>query len=109
MEIILSQKIISFTGSIGKGFGYYIRQSRNKRFFGQRSKHTVPPDGHLRFLFACAELAKHQPYYISDIIVFRDELRSALNEANKPLAAADLRLSIYHAADVINLQKTYGL
>ena len=109
MQIFLTENCTSCTGSLGRGFGYHIQRRKNG-FFGKRnSKSTVPPDGHLRFIFACAELAKHQPYYISDIIVFRDELRSALNEANKPLAAADLRLSIYHAADVINLQKTYGL
>ena len=60
MEIILTKQCEALTGSLGEGFGYYIRRAPHKdgsvRFFSQRSKWDVPPDGHLRFIFACADL-----------------------------------------------------
>ena len=84
MEIILSKQCESLTGSLGKGFGYYIRRARKDgsvRFFSQRSKHPpIPRDGHLRFIFACAEMARHS-LYIADIRVSRDELVKAVEEA----------------------------
>ena len=55
MKIILSKQCASLTGSLGRGFGYYIKTHQSKngkpRFFSQRSKHQVPHDGHLRFIF----------------------------------------------------------
>ena len=57
MKVILSPTCKSLTGSLGRGFGYFIVRRKNG-FFGVRSRHNVPPDGHWRFILACAELAK---------------------------------------------------
>ena len=112
MEIILSRTCKSLTGSLGRSLGYYIRSARSKdgtvRFYGQRSKHTVPPDGHWRFIIACAELAQ-MSLHISDIQLTRTELESALNEAHAFIAAQNLRLNCYHARDILNLKTTFGL
>ena len=85
MEIILSKQCESLTGSLGKGFGYFIQRRRgydgSVRFFSQRSKHPpIPRDGHLRFIFACAKMAQNG-LYIADIRVSRDELVKAVEEA----------------------------
>ena len=107
MEIFLSQQCESLTGSLGHRFGYYIRSSKKGRFFSQRSKHSVPPDGHWRFIVSCAELAGM--LHIADIIVSREELKQALYEAHGFVAMQNLRLEIYRAADIINLKTTFGL
>ena len=85
MEIILSKHCQALTGSLGKGFGYFIvgRWSRKDvkfRYYSQRSKWDVPADGHLRFIFACAELAQMKTH-ITDIRIYSVELREALDEA----------------------------
>ena len=84
MEIILSKQCESLTGSLGKGFGYYIRRGRKDgsvRFFSQRSKHPpIPPDGHWRFIVLCAKMAQNG-LYIADIKVSRYELVEAVEEA----------------------------
>ena len=84
MEIILSKQCESLTGSLGKGFGYYIRRGckdGSVRFFSQRSKHPpIPRDGHLRFIFACAGMAQAK-LHITDVKVSRDELVEAVEEA----------------------------
>ena len=108
MEIFLSKYCESLNGSLGRGFGYYIRSTKKVRFFGQRSKHSVPPDGHWRFICACAELAQHK-LHIDDIKVPREELVSALREANHFIAADHLRLVVYHAQDIINLKNNFEL
>ena len=113
MEIILSKQCESLTGSLGKGFGYYIRRAPRKdgsvRFFSQRSKHPpIPRDGHLRFIFACAEMAKGH-LHIADISVKKEELYDALTEANHWIAARSLRLPLYNAQDIINLKITFSL
>ena len=85
MEIILSEQCESLTGSLGRGFGYSIQRRRGQdgkyHFFSQRSKHPpIPIDGHLRFIFTCAELAQMR-LHIADIRVSRDELVEAVEEA----------------------------
>ena len=85
MEIFLTKQCETLTGSLGKGYGYFIQRRRSYdgsvRFFSQRSKHPpIPADGHLRFIFACAELAQMKTH-ITDIRVYREELREALDEA----------------------------
>ena len=108
MEIFLSSNCKSFTGSLGRGFGYYIRSTKKGRFFGQRSKHSVPPDGHWRFILACAVLAQNG-LHIADIRVSREELASALREAGLPLSGArDVRHEL-NASDIINLKTTFSL
>ena len=114
MEIILSKQCESLTGSLGKGFGYYIRRARKDgsvRFFSQRSKHPpIPRDGHLRFIFACADLAQAK-LHITDVKVTNRELFEALREANAP-SPAFLNwnnVETYNARDILNLKTKFGL
>ncbi len=130
MEIILSKQCEALTGSLGKGYGYFIQRRRSQdgsvRFFSQRSKHPpIPHDGHLRFIFACAELAQLKTH-IADIRVSRKELSDALWEAGFshlasrcPVLASsasecpesDFPASefpdILSAADIINFRREY--
>ena len=120
MEIILSKHCEALTGSLGKGYGYYIRRARHQdgsvRFFSQRSKHPpIPHDGHLRFIFACAELAQLKTH-IADIRVSRKELREALSEAGyyhlasrypEFASSASEGPEIFSAADIINFRRDY--
>ena len=87
--------------------GYFI-VNRKGKFFSQRSKHSVPPDGHLRFIFLCAELAQNK-LHITDISVSREELKDALYEARCFIAMQNLRLDRYNARDILNLKTTFGL
>lgn len=111
MEIIISPMCESITGSLGSGFGYHIQRRKNG-FFGKRnSKGIVPPDGHLRFIFTCAELAKNR-LHIADIRVSAKELRMAFNEAHKlygdRLVKADAK-QIYNAHEVIKFRNWCSL
>lgn len=112
MEIILSKQCESLTGSLGKGFGYSIQRRRDHkgryRFYSQRSKWNVPRDGHMRFIFTCAELAQ-MGLHVSDIKVTNRELFEALREANLP-APAFLNwnnVETYNANDIINFRRDY--
>jgi len=107
MEIILSSNCESFTGSLGRGFGYFIVRRKNG-FFSVRSRHSVPPDGHWRFIVSCAEIAKIG-LHISDIKVSRDEVKKALKEARHFIALQNLRKDSYNARDILNLKITFGL
>ena len=108
MQIILTKQCESFTGSLGKGFGYHIVRRKNG-FFGRRdAKGTIPPDGHWRFIVTCAELTKYN-LHIADIRVSREELRLALYEAKGFVAMNQLKLDEYRAADIINLKTTFSL
>lgn len=113
MEIILSKQCEALTGSLGKGFGYSIQRRRgydgSVRFFSQRSKHPpIPRDGHLRFIFACAELAQ-MGLHVSDIKVTNRELFEALREANLPAPAFLTwnNVETYNATDIINFHRDY--
>ena len=106
MKIILTQQCEMLSGALNKNFGYFIVR-RKSGFYSQRSKHSVPPDGHWRFILMCAELAGM--LHIADIIVSREELKQALYEAHGFVAMQNLRLEIYHARDIINLKTTFGL
>ncbi len=119
MEIFLSKQCESLTGSLGKGFGYFIvgRWSRpdvRYRYYSQRSKWNVPADGHLCFIFACAELAQMKTH-ITDIRVSRKELREALSEAYPDDHCAllshhcDNLPDIITASDVLFLKEKFGL
>ena len=110
MEIILSKQCESLTGSLGKGFGYSIQRRKDHKgryhFYSQRYKWNVPPDGHLRFIFACADLAQ-MGLRVSDIRVTRKELREALEEAGSFLSAAhDIRHEL-SATDIIKIHRDY--
>ena len=112
MEIILSKQCESLTGSLGRGFGYSIQRRRDHEgryhFYSQRSKWNVPRDGHMRFIFTCADLAQ-MGLHIADISVKKEELYDALTEANHWIAARSLRLPLYNARDIINLKITFSL
>ena len=106
MKIILTQQCELLSGALNKNFGYFIVR-RKSGFYSQRSKHSVPSDGHWRFIVACAELAGM--LHIADIIVSREELSSALREAHHFVAADHLKLDKYRAADILNLKTTFSL
>ena len=108
MQVFLSKQCLSLTGCLGQGFGYYLRSTKKGKFYSQRSKHAVPPDGHLRFIFVCAELAQNR-LHISDIRVTREELKAALYEARCFIAMQNLKLDFYNARDILNLKTTFGL
>ena len=115
MEIILSKQCESLTGSLGKGFGYSIQRRRDHEgryhSYSQRSKWNVPRDGHLKFIFTCAELAQIG-LHISDIRVPRKELAQALAEAgykpdsNNVLGDNDLP-EFLSASDIIKIHRDY--
>lgn len=115
MEIFLSKQCESLTGSLGRGFGYVVVK-RGNRFFSQRcnNKVSTPPNGHLRFILSCANLAQSK-LHINDICVSRDEMMDALWEAGQRDAAdyiaANLKdfPSVFRANDVINLKNMYNL
>lgn len=116
MEIFLTKQCEALTGSLGKGFGYYIHKRSNlngeTRFWGVRqAKGEIPADGHLRFIFACAELAQMKTH-ITDIRVSAKELRLAFNEARlmygDRLVKADAK-QIYNAREVLDFKKWCSL
>ena len=104
MELFLSKKCISLIGSIDKSTGYSIRH-RGKRFFGMRSpKGFVPPDGHLRFIIACAKLAQARTHIV-DIQLPEREFRDALAEADIYGIGP---VGTYNAERVIELMRFYS-
>ena len=113
MEVKLSSGCESFTGSFGSGYGYAIKKTK-KGFFSQRNtRGNVPPDGHMRFIFTCAEIAR-MGLHFSDVKVHALELQEALYEAHAFVAAQEVRRTwdkkiYYNALDIINLKKTFGL
>lgn len=107
MEIILSTHCRSFTGYISKSHGYYIRHIGN-RFISQRSsKGHVPPDGHIRFIFACAELAR-EGLLLSDIRILGSELLAAATEVGYTFETIVPDVG-YNAHDILNIKKYYSL
>jgi len=107
MEVILSKQCESLTGLLNRDLGYFI-QRRGKRFFSQRSKYSVPPSGHWRFIVLCAQLAQNK-LHIADIRVKREELKQALYEAGCFIAMQNLRKDNYNARDILNLKTTFSL
>lgn len=115
MEVILSQRCKSLTGVLGSGFGYHIQRRKNGFFAKRNTKGVIPPDGHWRFIVACAELAKLN-LHIADIKVDWVELSNALLEAGHFIAKRQVSRNglqgiktTYNAADVLNLKTTFGL
>ena len=110
MEIILSNQCKSLTGSLGQGFGYHIQQRKNGFFAKRNSKGAIPPDGHWRFILACAVLAQTK-LHIADIRVSHQELSEALSEAGLPLSGAPgvRPEKIYSASDILNLKNTFSV
>ena len=108
MLVKLSNNCVSLTGMLRPELGYYLRSSKKGRFFSQRRRGYVPPDGHWRFIVLCAELAQNG-LYVSGVRVLADEMREALWEAGHYVASQNVRKKIYDARDVLNLKTTFGL
>lgn len=109
MRVILSKQCLSLTGMLRTDLGYYLRSTKKGNFYAQRSKHSVPPDGHLRFIFLCAELAQSK-LHITDIKVDWLELHAALTEARFYAAALHVDPNNeYNAAEVLQFKKERGL
>lgn len=116
MEIFLTKQCEALTGSLGKGFGYYIHKRSNlngeTRFWGVRqAKGEIPADGHLRFIFACAELAQMKTH-ITDIRVSAKELAQALAEAgyetdSSNILGDDDLPELLSATDIIKIRRDY--
>lgn len=115
MKIILTKQCESLTGSVGRGYGYHIQKRKNGFFAKRNSKEIVPPDGHWRFIDACAVQAQMK-LHIADIKVDWMEVQSALYDARHFNASeqvrrnyADKNKATYNASDIINLKSTFGL
>ena len=117
MEIILSEQVRSLTGSLGKGFGYSIQKRKNGFFSKRNSNGIVPPDGHWRFIVACAELAS-MGLHVANIKIDSQELSSALYSGKHFVAAEQVKANAnananakrsYNARDILNLKRTFGL
>ncbi len=80
MELIPSRFCRAITGSLGRSYGYYIRRV-GSGFFSQRTP-SGPRirDGHLRFIFSCAQMAS-DGFILSNIKVEGKEFEEALIEA----------------------------
>ena len=104
MKIILSEQCASLTGALGKGYGYAVRK-HIKGFYGYRnSRGFVPPDGHLRFIIACAKLAQARTHIV-DIQLPEREFRNALTEADIYGIGP---VGTYNAKRVIELMRFYS-
>lgn len=106
MEIILARHCKSFTGTLSKRYGYAICK-RGEGFYSQRNRKNVPPDGHLQFIFACAELAR-EGLLLSDITLLGSELLAAATEAGYTFDTIVLDVE-YNAHDILNIKTYYGL
>ena len=111
MKIILTEQCESFTGSLGRGFGYHIQRRKNGFFAKRNTKGSVPFNGHWLFIVACAQMAK-AALHIVDILVSAKELREAINEAGflygDKLATAKNN-EIFHASQVLDFKKRWLL
>lgn len=107
MEIILARTCKSITGSLGKSYGYSITK-RDGKFYSIRSpKGPRIRDGHLRFIFTCAELAR-DGFLIADIDIRGEELLQAAREANVEMETIlpDVQ---YNAHDIRRIKTYYDL
>ena len=115
MEILITKQCEAITGSLGRGYGYHIQRRKNGFFAKRNSNGAIPTDGHLRFIFACAELAQLKTH-IADIRVPSRELCRALWEAGyyhlasrypEFASSASESPDILSAADIINFRREY--
>ena len=107
MEIILARTCKSITGSLGKSYGYSITK-RDGKFYSIRSpKGPRIRDGHLRFIFACAEMSQYN-FFIANIDVEGKELLEAAQEAKVTMETI-LPDAHYNASDILNIKTYYGL
>ena len=115
MKIFLSKQCESLTGILNANHGYHIEHRKNGFFSKRNQKGIIPDDGHWRHILLCAQLANN-PLYIADIEIHWEELRKALEEAHYWVASQVVRDNgltakklFYNAADIRNLQITFGL
>jgi hypothetical protein len=108
MKLFLSAQCCSLVGMLDHTHGYHIQRRANGFYTKRNTRGLVPPDGHWRVILACAQMAL-LGFHITDIRVTVAELREALIEARHFSAAHNLRLPLYNARDIINLQTTFGL
>ena len=107
MEIILARTCKSITGSLGKSYGYSITK-RDGKFYSIRSpKGPRIRDGHLRFIFACAELAR-DGFLVADIDIRGEELLQAAREAQVNLDSV-VPDEHYDAQQVRDIKNNHGL
>ena len=111
MEIILSSQVESFTGTLRHDYGYYIRRYSDRlghtRFFSHRRAGEVAFDGHMNFIWYCAQLARGRVYFC-DTRVTAEELISALEEA-KRMEGARLVRSNYPLEQVLNAKQVIDI
>lgn len=107
MEIILARTCKSITGSLGKSYGYSITK-RDGKFYSIRSpKGPRVRDGHLRFIFACARMAR-DGFLIADIDIRGEELLQAAREAHVELESIESE-EHYDAHDIRRIKTYYEL
>ena len=114
MKIILTNNCESFTGRIGKNYGYAVKK-RKKGFYLIRNPKNVPPVGHIQAIFALAIMANAR-LHIADVECSAEELHNALYEAHHFVAAQHVwenfvqyKKRSYCADDILNLKTTFGL
>ena len=109
MEIILTKRCESLTGSFGEGLGYHVQHRKNGFFSKRNSNGPVPPDGHWMMIRLCANMAKMR-LCIEDIRVTGYEIKAALQEAAYLESALLVDVDeVYNAAWVLNFVKEHGL
>ena len=111
MKIILTKQCAAFTGSLGKGFGYHIQRRKSGFFAKRNSNGEIPHDGHLRFIFACAELAQLKTH-ISDICISAKEFRQAAKDAYRWYGDELVKAKpshIYNASYVLRFKRKWYL
>lgn len=110
MEIILSKRCESLTGTLGKDLGYHI-QHRKYGFFSKRNSNGhVPADGHWMMIRLCAFMATQLQLYITDIRVSGYEMKAALLEAAYFASAQWVDVDeVYNAEQVLNFIKERGI
>ena len=114
MELILSKHCESLTGSLGRGFGYHIKHTKNGFFVARNSNGEVPPDGHWKMICACVNLAEMK-LHVTDIKVTAEEVASALSEAGLTTPAYCLGANpkdypqAFNANDIIDFKKRFNL
>ena len=115
MKIFLNNNCESFTGRIGKNYGYAVQKQGKGFYLRRNSRGHVPPDGHIQAIFDCAEIAM-QGTYFSDVECKAEELHNALYEARDFVAAQQVwenfvqyKKRIYHARDILNFKTTFSL
>ena len=114
MELILSKQCESLTGSLGRGFGYHIKHTKNGFFVARNANGNVPPDGHWKMICACANLANMR-LHVADIKVSAEEVADALSEAGQStpayclIAYPDDYPKVFNANDIFNFKKRFNL